>query len=514
MIVKKIHIEKFRAFRNQEFKVGSQITAIAGQNGTQKSTLLGMITQVFTLSEGKTPLYGEIPLCGGSYKSGFKDKFRLSPKYDKPKEHEWTLSFDDDSEFTVESIKRTGSDIVRFWKKGVRGKGDGYIQYPTIFLSLKRVLPIAESGEIKNTNKLTQEEIREFKKLHDKIMITESNINEVLMLEGQDKQTLGISTDTYDWNSNSIGQDNLGKIILALFSFKRLKEKYPNDYNGGILAIDELDATMFPASQKQLLSVLRKYSSKYNIQIFFTTHSMSLLENVDEMRSECLAVAKTQNDIRIIYLKRVDEMVEINDEASFRNINLNLQVIQEPKSKPHKIPVYTEDKENATFAKYLLHGKTSDLNFIDVSLPCTTLLELSAKKVPAFTAPQALIILDGDVRSQHNTRNKLNKVKNVLVLPSDKSPEQFLASFLHDLSDKDELWSKIGNGYTKQVCFRDYPYENIISDRDYAKKWFIKNSPSWGRGCSIVLKTLFEKYSEEKSAFRSDFDRIMKLFKV
>ena len=259
MKISKININKFRAFRNQEFKVGSQITAIAGQNGTQKSTLLGMITQVFTITDKKSPLFGESPLCGGNYKSAFQDKFRLSPKYDKPKEHEWTLSFDNGSDFTVESIKRSDSDIIRFWRKGLRGKGDGYIQYPTIFLSLKRVLPLAESGDVKNSNKLSQVEINEFKKLHDRIMITESNINEVLMLEGHDKQTLGISTDKYDWNSNSIGQDNLGKIILALFSFKRLKEKYPEDYTGGILAIDELDATMFPASQKKLLSVLRKY---------------------------------------------------------------------------------------------------------------------------------------------------------------------------------------------------------------------------------------------------------------
>lgn len=513
MKITKVYIEKFRGFHQQKFQVGSQITAIAGQNGTQKSTLLGMITQVFTLSESSTPLYGEIPLCGGSYRSGFKDKFRLSPKYDKPKEHEWTLSFDNDTDFTVESIKRTGSDIVRFWRKGLKGKGDGYIQYPTIFLSLKRVLPIAESGELENSNKLTEEEIKEFKKLHDRIMITESNISEVIMIEGKDKQTLGISTDKYDWNSNSIGQDNLGKIILALFSFKRLKEKYPDDYQGGILAIDELDATMFPASQKQLLSVLRKYSSKYNIQIFFTTHSMSLLESIDEMRSECLSVAKTQNDIRIIYLKRVDDEVEINDEATFHTITLNLQVIQDSKSVPPKIPVYTEDKENTIFAKYLLQGKTYDLKFIDVSLPCTTLLELAYKKVPAFSAPQALIILDGDVRIQHNTRPKLNRVNNVLVLPSDKSPEQFLATFLHDLSDKDKLWAKIGNGYTWQVCFRDYPYDTILSDRIQAKKWFISQKPSWGKGCSIVLKALFEKYPDEKVRFQSDFEKIHKLYK-
>ena len=59
MKITKVYIEKFRGFHQQEFQVGSQITAIAVQNGTQKSTLLGMITQVFTLSESSTPLYGE-----------------------------------------------------------------------------------------------------------------------------------------------------------------------------------------------------------------------------------------------------------------------------------------------------------------------------------------------------------------------------------------------------------------------------------------------------------------------
>lgn len=35
MLIKKVHIEKFRGFHDQEFEVGSMLTAIAGQNGTQ-----------------------------------------------------------------------------------------------------------------------------------------------------------------------------------------------------------------------------------------------------------------------------------------------------------------------------------------------------------------------------------------------------------------------------------------------------------------------------------------------
>lgn len=287
MLITKVHIEKFRGFHDQEFEVGSMLTAIAGQNGTQKSTLLGMITQTFTLGKDKNPMGAEIPLSGGNYRSAFADKFRLSPKFDLPGTHEWTLTFDNGSDYTIESYLRTDTKKLRFYQKGKRGTGDGYLQYPTIFLSLKRVLPVAESGVVSESTVLADKELAEFKKLHDKILITESNIESASLLEGTNKQTIGVTTDKYDWNENSVGQDNLSKIILALFSFKRLKEKYPDDYKGGILAIDELDATMYPASQKKLLKELRTYASKLNLQIFFTTHSLSLIESIDDLIGEC-----------------------------------------------------------------------------------------------------------------------------------------------------------------------------------------------------------------------------------
>ena len=63
MLITKVHVEKFRGFHNQDFEVGSMLTAIAGQNGTQKSTLLGSITQTFTLGKDKNPMGSEKPLC-------------------------------------------------------------------------------------------------------------------------------------------------------------------------------------------------------------------------------------------------------------------------------------------------------------------------------------------------------------------------------------------------------------------------------------------------------------------
>ncbi len=255
MKIERVNIRRFRGFKEQEFELGSQLTAIAGQNGTQKSTLLGMITQTFSIPQ-ENPMYGEKPLCGGSYRSAFSDKFRLSPIFDKPKEHEWTLIFDNGQQFEIESIVRTGDPNVRFWQKGSRGKGDGYIQFPTIFLSLKRLVPLAEEKIVKTDDTLlTPTEVARFKELHNRILISNTEITSTTGLSSTNKQSMGVSTALYDWNQNSMGQDNLAKIILALFSFNRLKDKYPS-YQGGILAIDELDATMYPASQVELLKVL------------------------------------------------------------------------------------------------------------------------------------------------------------------------------------------------------------------------------------------------------------------
>ncbi len=92
----------------------------------------------------------EKPLCGGSYKSAFQEKFKLSESFDKAKEHEWTLYFNNEEEpFTIESMLRDkDKNDIRFWRKGNRKKGSGYIQLPVIYLSLKRLLPIGEDKKI------------------------------------------------------------------------------------------------------------------------------------------------------------------------------------------------------------------------------------------------------------------------------------------------------------------------------------------------------------------------------
>ena len=157
MLIKKIQIEKFRGFRDVEFELGENITIIAGQNGTQKTTILGLLSQPFSITDKTNPLYSEKPLSGGNYKSSFSEKFKLSKSFDKAKEHVWTLFTEDEENpiFTVESIPRdvkTGE--IRFWKRGDRSKGSGYLQYPVIYLSLSRLFPIGEDNSISTSSKI------------------------------------------------------------------------------------------------------------------------------------------------------------------------------------------------------------------------------------------------------------------------------------------------------------------------------------------------------------------------
>ena len=73
------------------------------------------------------------------------------------------------------------------------------------------------------------------------------------------------------------------------------------------------------------------------------------------------------------------------------------------------------------------------------------------------------------------------------------------------MSEADPLWEEIGEGYTKQVCFKDYPYEEIMDDRIKAKEWFRRESASWGRNASRVLTPLFKKHKAEREEFVSGF---------
>ncbi|NIG55030.1 AAA family ATPase [Chitinophaga sp. Cy-1792] len=511
MIISKVEIKKFRGFDTVNLELGSQLTVIAGQNGTQKTTVLGILTQPFTISDKKHPMISEKPLTGGSFKSGFKDKFKLSENFDIAKSHEWTLHLTDGREpFTVESITRNKGKAkdIRFWKKGNRSAGSGYIQMPVIYLSLQRLLPIGEDPKLKASQNvsLTPAELLFFQKAHKSILMSNDNIQDSNFLESPSKKTLGINTDYYDWKQNSAGQDNIGKILLAIISFKRLKEKYKHHYKGGILAIDELDATIYPGSQIQLFNALRTYASKYDIQIFFTTHSLTLLERAGELQEENKKHTATKDQVRVLFLEKKNSNVKILQDVPYNVIvhKLNVTISE---SKSLKLLSFSEDKEGEIFCKAILKGKANNLKFFDGAFSCNLLVDLGFGKVPSFTSPFSLAFLDGDVRGNKTILKKVESLDNYLILPGTNSPERVLAHFLFNLDDNSDIWEKIkaDGTYTKQVCFKNVDFDELMKDRVVAKKWFKTHIKYWGNNGYKVIDAWAAENEEEVKQFIDKF---------
>ena len=53
----------------------------------------------------------------------------------------------------------------------------------------------------------------------------------------------GVGDETHDVTTCSAGEGNVGRVLTTILSFKRLKDEYGKAYKGGILLIDELDAS-------------------------------------------------------------------------------------------------------------------------------------------------------------------------------------------------------------------------------------------------------------------------------
>lgn len=508
MIIQKIDIVKFRGFENVSFELGSQLTAIAGLNGTQKTTLLGLLSQPFSISLADNPMKGEKPLCGGSYRSGFKEKFRLSPEFDLPKSHEWTLHLHGASEpFILESMSR--GDDVRFWRKGNREKGSGHIQLPVIYLSLKRLLPIGEDIKLTDSKaqELTEKEESLFNEWHSKILISDDEIVGTNYLESPDKNTQGINTNLYDWKQNSAGQDNIGKILLAILSFKRLKEQYPNHYKGGILAIDEIDATLYPGSQIKLVDALRAFASKYKIQIIFTTHSLSLIERCCELQDFGNQHQATLNQVKVVFLEKRNHKIQLFPDVTFRTIknrlNVNIERIQEI-----KIFAFTEDREAQAFVKALLKTKKSKLKFVDSTFSCSQLIGLANQKIPVFNFPESIIFIDGDIQNNKAEMKRIQGLKNIVLLPTEMPIEKISAKYLKELDDNSSVWSNINPDFTKQYCFKDHDYNKIMSERDIAKKWFNYHLKDWGTNAIKIINPWIKANKLEAEKFVANFTAV------
>lgn len=505
MIIKHAHIERFRALRNLDFDLGEKITAIVGHNGTMKTTILGILSQTFTISPDH-PMHGEKTIDGYNFHSQFKEKFKMTDK-DIPGEHKWRLDLYDgiyrNNYFEAHSIRRTGrgsQDSIRFWSTEGRSANMNYPQIPAYYISLKRVTPIGEEKTINVTSDLSNEEklflSNEYKNI---FAVTSNGQLSVESINSKNKHSAAIHSANYDAVTISAGQDNVAKLLLAVLSFKRLKDKYPDDYKGGIILIDEIESTFHPLAQTMLIKRIYKYAKDYKIQFIFTTHSPSVIKSTFHDKYN-------KRDAQLIYLKKVGNYVKSYCDSNVESViaELSGEVVKN-KTKVTKIDVFCEDVVARHLLRNWLSSFKNNIKLQTCSLGAESYLELI--KVKMTSIKNSIVVLDGD-KNKTSTNNKIEKyqAENVIFLPSTDCPEKMFYRFLYSLEETDCFWDNRPGKFDKAKCF--VKYNNLLSSNaqtERYKKWFESVKSNFGRNYIKLLN--YWKFSQ-----RDEYDRFVESF--
>ncbi|MBH2008183.1 MAG: AAA family ATPase [Xanthomonadaceae bacterium] len=449
--LRKLHIEKFRALNNVEVEFGDSITVVCGKNGTSKSSILGIAAQIFSFEKdytsGQDISFRQI--AGGTFKSQYSEHFRISNKFDQP--GSMTVNIDLYDGYTdqaatakLELMKRGKSPRPVVRNNSAVKKGDNASRnftHPVIFLSLKRLYPIADRDyQVIDFDYLNHHK-QEFIGLTNELLNRQSSL--ATGTEGTISSAVAHG-DNYDQESVSAGEDNAGQIILALMSFRKLKEEY-TDYKGGLLLIDEADAGLFPTAQINLLKILDRECKSLNLQVVMTSHSPTLIEYAHDQSQQYRRKYKT------VYLSNTFGGVQVMQDWSWTQISADINTTTVATGSDERLPkinIYFEDREAFDFYAALMNRqpvKKFTAPLPNITLGCSNYLQLIDKGVPEFSE-RSIICLDSDTAQQVGRKNP----KTVVLLPGSLPPDQLIFEHLYNLPANDGFWQN-GLQFTRDV---------------------------------------------------------------
>ena len=529
-------ISKFRRFNDITLRFGPHITLIAGQNGTAKSTLLGMLAQPFSFgvvrgsAAGKpdnstyTRNYHDLmlqdfkDLSGKNFMYDCDNVFRLSKEHDFGKEYEYEIKLTF-PEGEVTNLNRNclltklhnleeGKEKRRM--RFVTGpgashkSGEGNFPHPVIYLGLNRLWPLAVTNKCTFSSDAISDEDREWYvgKYNEILCLDEDNTAKYM--NTKEKRTF-ITPDSsdYDGESCSAGQDNLSQLLTAILSFRRLKKQLKDKYRGGLFLVDELDATLHAFSQDKLLELLCDVSSELGLQIIATSHSLRLLEKAYK--------SPYKKNIRVLYLANENADIVERNFPNYQDLSDHLKVESSPPSiiKPQKVSVIFEDKEGewlfnqicgSKLRTYISVGNATSFGAGDLKN-----VGVLSKNLPVLQ--DVILVPDGDMASTWP-----NPPKNLLALPGGKRPETLVYRHLYSMKDSDPFWKSISTTYTRQF--------SIISKRgislekgdckDWVKSWYREQAPFWGHGNQKVFKSWVQANKSDCLEFCKKFIRLLR----
>jgi AAA15 family ATPase/GTPase len=455
MKIEELHIEDFRHIKNETIEFGERLTIISVQNGTGKSSVLGWVAQLCDFKAKNKRLNDEL------FKEDYSNVFMFCPTNDYNNNYKVKFIYKNEDELiqeekiiTTRLQKQTEKSKLRY-RTDFDGRGKA-IDFPVIYLGLKRLIPFAteRNVRVKDVN-VPNKYINSFSNLSKEILLLIDDKINPEPVRSVNKNTLAMKTELYSHLGNSAGQDNIGQIASSLLSYQKLKDELGDDYKGGILLIDEIDASLYAGSQIKLIDKLYRYAVNLDLQVIFTTHSLEIIGHLE---------AKLGQETKINHLVIRDGLVNNVVNPTFDYISNKIKNQIQKSDSINKKNFICEDKVAQYWVNNLLNG-TDIKKMIKVEkgpFADGTIVSMSQTKHSLFK--DVGFILDGDVKNKF--QNKKKPLKTVF-LPKTSRPETIMYQFLKNLSDNDTFWDDNAN-FTKQTCFADYPGNN----KGTHKRWF------------------------------------------
>lgn len=527
-------ISVFRRFHDISIKFGPNVTLIAGQNATSKSTLLGMLAQPFSFgvlrgrTAGKpdhstyTDNYHGLSLdelrdlAGMPFMYDCDDVFRLSEEKDFGKEYEYRtnliLSEDDvtnlpgNSLLTKSRDRKKGNRItgMRFVTgPGASHKsGEGNFPHPVIYLGLNRLWPLAVTEKCTFSGDAISDEDKQWyvDKYREILCLAEDNNSAKYMDAERKGKFITPESKDYDGESCSAGQDNLSQLLTAILSFRRLKKSLGDQYRGGLFLIDEVDATFHAFSQDKVLELLCEASNELGLQIIATSHSLRLLEKAYQ--------SSLKNKIEVLYLVNEDGCIVERTFPTYQEIadHLKVESTPPPRKKPQRVSVILEDEAGQFLFRQICGSKLR--NYIKVvntsSFSAGYLKNLGNLSKKVSELRDVILIPDGDM-----AKTWRKPPQNLLALPGGKRPETLVYRYLFSMKDSDPFWTST---YTRQYAITSKGGKSleIGDDKRWVKSWYAKQSQHWGKGNQKVFKSWVMANKPDCLEFCKKFIKLLK----
>lgn len=522
----------FRKLGGISINFADRLTLIAGHNGIGKSTILGLVSNTFGLTEksGQKNYFGE-PFYTNIERIVYLDLAEVAGAQVDPTSAPVVTAIVDD----IEIKKRCAMTQRTEWKRArvvprtidpVEGDSvgpDAKVPLPTIYLGMKRLASVGEASEddVVSAKPKMHANDSELMVKFIRAVIHGSQLNSNFTsqtIKGSKKKTIQPGYEQHNSLAVSIGQDSLSSIATALASFNKLKRDLGKDYPGGLLIIDEMDAGLHPHAIERLVKALKTQAKSLSLQIIATTHSPRLIEVV---HPDGGGDARAPDGV--IYLLDTKKP-RLAPDQSLRAILRDMAQSPEDAEAINKKPVlsvYFEDEQAVQFCAGLIplgvKNKLASqcgvsIKLISLGIGGSNLVSLPTKDRIFL---DKVLIVDADTKVSNTSAAQGNIVKLPCTPKARgvaRSIENTIKQFLRDISDASDgplhqalLDLNVTNPSTDKIhrtFFEDGQGDS--TEREAAKAWWKTNAATIKKW--RVIEQWAIVYKKEADEFKRVFE--------